>query len=86
MERAKLEAARAALQKLRRLQREMATDTSHLSASAIGALYEATARASEASRRSVWNNAEDAFRRYGWAALPVQQKKLPLSFAHNVIT
>lgn len=69
IERTKFEAARAALQKLRRLQREMATDTSHLSASAIGALNEATARASDASRRSVWNNAENAFGRYGGAAL-----------------
>ncbi len=68
-ERAKLEAARSALQKLRHLQREMATDTSHLSASAIGALNKATVYASSAAKRSVWNNVEDAFGRYGWAAL-----------------
>ena len=68
-ERAKLEAARVALQKLLRLQREIATDTRNLSAAALGALDNAIARASDTARRFVWNNAEDALRSYGWAAI-----------------
>lgn len=62
--RARLEVERAAL-RLQRLQREMAADTQQLSAAAIRALDDA----SEAAKRSVWNNAEDAFRRYGGTAL-----------------
>ena len=67
-ERTEIEVARAGLKKLQGLRREMATNTRQLSAAAIRALDDATARASDAARRSVWNNAEDAFRRYGWAA------------------
>ncbi len=67
-EKAMLETTAAALRKLPDLQREIATDTRRLSAAAIRALDDAIARASEASRRSFWNNAEDAFRSYGWSA------------------
>ncbi len=82
-ERGKLEAAAVALGKLRDLQREMPTDAENLSAAATGALDDATARASEAALRSVWNNAEDAFRDYGWAAIWIVVGGISLPVLHK---